>query len=465
MLIRQAEINLGEAVVDVRIESGHITGIGFALPTLQDEIILEARGGALLPGLKDHHLHLFALAASLASLPCGPPQVQNAEQLSLKLRQLDQTLTAGEWIRGTGYHESVAGDITRDWLDACLPDRPLRIQHRSGRLWILNSCALEHVQTGVGDPLERIAGRCSGRLYDADGWLRSRLNGQRPSLRPASHLLASYGVTGVTDTTPHNDTELFQIFAQARERGELLQTLRVMGDATLDDISDIGGMTRGAHKFHLHDTELPEFDSLCADIRRSHAANREVAFHCVTRTDLVFALSALQDAGVRAGDRIEHASITPPELLSHIAELGLIVVTQPNFIAERGDHYLREVAADDRPWLYRLRSFVDAGVALAGSTDAPFGDCNPWKAMHAAVTRCSSEGALIGADERLTPEQALTLFLSPLERPCSVTPPIRIGMVADLCVLDAPWRRLRTDLASANVRATFCAGECVYQSG
>lgn len=462
MLIRRAEINFGD-VVDVRIADGRVTDIGSALQQLEDEITLDARGDALLPGLNDHHLHLFALAASQASLQCGPPQVQNAEQLSAQLRQLDRTLTAGEWIRGIGYHDAVAGDIAREWLDERVPNRPVRIQHRSGRLWILNSCALEKIQTGIDDPLERIAGRCTGRLYDADAWLRSRLGGQRPSLQRVSQLLASYGITGVTDTTPHNGVELYRTFADARARGELLQTIRVMGDATLDAVANGDGVVRGAHKFHLHDTELPEFDALCADIRRSHAANREVAFHCVTRTDLVFALSALQQTGVRAGDRIEHASITPPELLSRIAELGLIVVTQPNFISERGDHYLREVAADDQPWLYRLRGFLDASVPLAGSSDAPFGDANPWKAMHAAVTRRSPDGVVMGAEEVLTPEQALALFLSPLEAPGAKARRIEVGMAADLCLTHAPWQQLRKNLAATAVRATFCLGKCVYQ--
>src|SRR3546814_13982107 len=87
----------------------------------------------------------------------------------------------------------------------------------------------------------------------------------------------------------------------------------VMGDARLDAQADLPGVTRGAHKFHLHEHELPEFDALCAAIRRSHAHARGAAFHCVTRTELTYALAALADVGVLAGDRIEHAGIAPPE--------------------------------------------------------------------------------------------------------------------------------------------------------
>lgn len=460
MLIRRAEINFGE-VMDVRITDGQVSAMGQGLSVQADETVIEADGAALLPGLNDHHIHLFALAAAQASLPCGPPHVNSADQLSEGLQALDKTLPSDAWIRGIGYHDSVAGEVDRDWLDAQIPTRPVRIQHRSGRLWILNSCALEQVQTGIGDPLERIGDRCTGRLYDADQWLRGRLGGQRPSLRLLSRKLAGYGVTGLTDTTPGNGPEAHRHFSVLHQRGELLQDLQVMGDASLDAVASGGDVWRGAHKFHLHDTELPDLDALCAAIRRSHEAGRVVAFHCVTRTELVFALAALEQAGVCAGDRIEHAAVTPPDLLSRIAEMELVVVTQPNFIRERGDHYLRDVAIDDQPWLYRLRGFLDAGVPLAGSTDAPFGDPNPWKAMHAAVTRCSSGGQSVGAGEVLTPEQALNLFLSPLSNPGAAATRIEAGMKADLCLLAEPWRMVRLSLALVCPAATIINGRLI----
>ena len=46
------------------------------------------------------------------------------------------------WLRGVAYHESVAGPLDRDRLDAWVADRPLRVQHRSGALWMLNSAGI-----------------------------------------------------------------------------------------------------------------------------------------------------------------------------------------------------------------------------------------------------------------------------------------------------------------------------------
>ncbi|MGH8505280.1 MAG: amidohydrolase family protein [Stenotrophobium sp.] len=462
MLIRNAQINF-DTLADVRITGGRIAEIGTGLVAQNDESVIEARGGALLPGLHDHHLHLYACAAARASVPCGPPQAHDAAALGAGLRAAADMLAAGSWLRGVGYHESVAGDLDRDWLDAVVPDHPLRIQHRSGRLWILNSCALREIaaESEVNTPLERISARATGRLYDGDAWLRSRMSSMRPSLHGISRLLASHGITGITDTSHHNGPAELAGFSEAHARGELLQEVRVMGDARLDDVPDIAGVARGEHKFHLHENDLPDFDGLCAQIRRSHRCGRGAAFHCVTRTDLVFALAALREAGSVSGDRIEHAAIVPPELMPQLRELGVTVVTQPHFIAERGDAYLRDVAAEDKPWLYRLRGFLNAGVPLAGGSDAPYGDISPWAAMQAAVSRSSKSGAVMGYDESLTPEQALALFLSPLDTPAAAPRRIIVGASADLCLLVTPWCEARVDLSQVKVRLTLKNGSAI----
>ena len=189
------------------------------------------------------------------------------------------------------------------------------------------------------------------------------------------------------------------------------------------------------------------------------AAGRGAAFHCVSRTDLVFALTALREAGVRAGDRIEHASVLPPELLDEVAALRLAVVTQPHFLSERGDEYRREVAAEDQPWLYRLRAVLAAGVPLAAGSDAPFGDASPWAAMQAAVERRSRSGHCFADGEALTPEQALALYLSAPEAPGGALRRIEVGTVSDLCLLDRPWRAARADLAATGCRTTLCGTE------
>jgi predicted amidohydrolase YtcJ len=223
-------------------------------------------------------------------------------------------------------------------------------------------------------------------------------------------------------------------------------------------------VSRAQVKLVLDDAALPGFEALCAAIREAHAHARGVAIHCVGRAELVLAARALAEAGPRADDRLEHASVAPPEGVELVAKTGATVVTQPHFLEERGDDYLREVEAGDQPWLYRGRGWLEAGVRLAGGSDAPFGAADPWRAVRAAASRRTRAGATLGEDERLTPERALGLFLGPLGDPGG--PPRRLapGAPADLCLLDRPWQRASEQPSSAHVRATWCAGRLVHEA-
>jgi predicted amidohydrolase YtcJ len=463
VLIRNAELEGGE-LWDLRVAGGRVAEIGHGLAPAPDHEEIDAGGGALLPGLHDHHLHLFALAAAGRSLRCGPPEIRSRDELARALRGASP---GGAWIRGVGYHESVAGELDREALDALVPGRPVRVQHRSGALWVVNSAGALRLglDAGADAPgVERDAqGRATGRLYRLDAWLRDRLGpAATPPLAELGRRLASYGVTGLTDATPGNGPAELAAFAAAQERGELPQRLLLMGGTALPR-PDRPGLERGAVKLMLAEQELPGFDELVERMARAHADGRPVAVHCVTRAELVLAAAALAAAGTRSGDRIEHAAVAPPEVLARLAELGLSVVTQPHFIRERGDAYAEEVDPADRPWLYRCRGFLEAGVPLGGGTDAPFGHPDPWRAIRAAVERRSEAGRSLGADEALSPERALALFTSPAEAPGAAPRRIAVGCAADLCLLDAPWSSARGDLSSHRVRATFREGEPIWR--
>jgi len=459
MLIHNAEIE-AESRSSLRVLGGRITARGRHLEAHPGEPVIDAQGGALLPGLHDHHLHLLALAAARVSLECGPPALSTRHDFESALQQAAALRDPETWIRGVGYFESVAGDLDRWQLDPHTGSVPTRIQHRSGALWILNSRAVERlgVEATRGEPGVEVdhSGAVTGRLFGRDRWLRERLGvPDAPALHDVSRELAAYGVTGLTDATPHNGSDEARLFSRAQSEGQLLQSLRLMGGR---ELMTTAFPAVGERKLLLREDTLPTFEALCADIRFAHAHQRGVAIHCVTHAELVFALEAFAAAGVRPGDRVEHAAIAAPAAVARLATLGICVVTQPNFIAERGDAYATDVASCDRPYLYRGRGFLDAGVALGGGTDAPFGHPDPWRAMRAAVDRKSAGGAVFAADEALSPERALRLFTSRAEAPGGAARALLPGAPADLCLLDRDWRAARERLSSDCVRLTLCAG-------
>jgi predicted amidohydrolase YtcJ len=464
-LIRNAEIRGQRACV--RLRDGRMARMSSDLSPEPTDQVIEANGGALLPGLRDHHIHLLALAAARSSVRCGPPEVENRAALEQTLQQAAASRTPKNPLRGVGYHESVAGNLDRQSLDAMLGSHPVRIQHRSGALWILNSLALALLELPNGSAPPGVeldeSGQPTGRIFREDVWLRARSNKQpAPDLSEVGSLLAAYGVTGVCDATPSNSEDEWGLFARARRSGALPQKLRLMGNERLPAATDDPYLERGPVKFMLDENDLPEADALMEVIRNAHQDGRGVAFHCVTRSELVVALDALERAGPLAMDRIEHASVTPPDLLDWMKRLPIAVVTQPNFLFERGDAYLQEVEERDQPWLYRCAGFLEAQVPLAAGTDAPFGEPDPWAAMQAAVDRRSALGHALSPEEALSPEQALALFQSPLEEPGRGTSPLAEGAPADLVLLKSPWSKARDRLEAKGVAATWVAGEKIW---
>ena len=334
----------------------------------------------------------------------------------------------------------------------CIRDshHPVRLQHRTGHLWVVNTTGHDLL---VGMSTEAHA---DGHLYDHDDAFRGLdehdPDAEAAALASVGRRLNALGVTGVTDATADNDDDAATWFAARRADGTLTVDVRLLGGDTL---------AAGPRKVILAEHDLPALDDLAAVIRAAHAADRAVAVHAASRATVVLALAALDTAGTHAGDRIEHASVAPPELVTWMARLGVTVVTQPGFVVAHGDRYLDEVEADDQPWLYRGRGFLDADVRLAAGSDAPFGPDDPWLAMRAATDRRTEGGDALGPDEGLTPEEALALFTGPAHDPGGPARRVAPGQRADLCLLAVPWVEARRRLTADYVAATFVAGALV----
>lgn len=453
LTIRDVEV-AGRPGQDVRIVDGRIAEIGPRLPRAGEE--LDGCGGALIPGLCDHHIHLFGLAAQVASVPVE--DAATPAGFAARIAEAAAARPPGAWIRVTGYHETLAGDLTRADLDRLAPRHPLRVQHQTGSLWTLNSLALAALGEGDDPPgLDRGA----GRLWRADAWLRSRLREAPPPLAPIGARLAACGITALTDASVTMDAQGAERLAEAHRAGHLPQRLTLMSGGPLEAPLN-GAFAVGPVKVLLDDHSLPDLDDFVDRIAGARAQGRAVAVHCVTAGELALALAAFETAGSRLGDRIEHGGVIPAEAIAALKRLTLTVVTQPAFIHERGDRYAAEVGRRDRPDLYRLKSLLDAGVPVAASSDAPYATPDPWAGIAAAVARRSRGGVELRPAERVDPARALALYLDEPAAPGRAARRVVPGALADLCLLDAPLAHVLRAPSAAHVRATLIGGVRVH---
>ena len=160
--------------------------------------------------------------------------------------------------------------------------------------------------------------------------------------------------------------------------------------------------------------------------------------------------------------------LTPP-LIERIAALGLIPITQPRFITELGDGFIRAIGRERAALCYPLASLVRRGIPVAGSSDRPVVEGAPLLGIHDAVNQVTGSGEPYATKEALSPEEAIRLFtLSAAfaafedRHKGSLAP----GKLADFVVLEAdPTAIPNIQIATIPVVATFIGAKPIYIDG
>jgi predicted amidohydrolase YtcJ len=106
--------------------------------------------------------------------------------------------------------------------------------------------------------------------------------------------------------------------------------------------------------------------------------------------------------------RVIHASVADPTQIDRLRKLPILLDIQPNFIHSDGG-FAPDRLGDRMKGFTPLRSYIDAGIMLAGGSDAPVDPPLPFLGMECAVTRKSIDG--FPADG-LVPEEAISVYES-----------------------------------------------------
>ncbi len=116
------------------------------------------------------------------------------------------------------------------------------------------------------------------------------------------------------------------------------------------------------------------------------------------------------------------------------------------------------------PFLWHYRSFLAAGLPVGGSSDAPYGDLDPWVSIAAAASRTTPSGRVAGPGERVTASQALAGYLSDPRSPGGPVRTVAIGVAADLVLLRDPLAAALADPRHDRVRLNVIGGAVIYDA-
>ena len=512
----------GSGTGSMLVRDGRIAAVGRQARASASPGAMVARlgGATVIPGLIDAHCHVSDVGYLAAAADCSQPSAPGIPAIQARLREAVGRTPEGSWVTGSGYVEYKLREgrhPTRADLDEAVPDRPAVLYHTSLHACVLNTAALREAgfEDGQPDPpggaLGRDrAGRLDGVVYEGPMFALFERNlrhdiaqmddaGRARFVKNAGRYFTELGVTSACDADTRRDTLI--AFTEVDDAGALQP--RIYGLVVHDQVDWLaasglrgrrsdrlsaeavkiwsdGGMSSRTAAIHGTYPVPPygsgilffERDELTEMVRDLDSRGFQICIHAQGDRAIETVLAAY--GAVLAGSpgnprrhRIEHGGAMYPPLITRAAALGIVVVSQPGFFSTLGDGFA--AAFPDRgDQLYPFGSWLRAGIAAAGSSDAPVITADPLMGIRDAVLRRTGEGRVLGPAERLAAGDALALYTRgaafAMHREGEIGS-LEPGKLADFVVLDKnPLDADPEQIGDIRVLATVVGGTPVYQS-
>ena len=481
-------------VAGLLVRGGRIAAVYAEAPERWPDVPEEMLpAGVLLPGFCDAHVHALSSAVALMSA-----SLREAGALEEVEAAVDAARgRGGAVVRAIGYDETRdprGRALTRERLDALVPDRPavvLRVDLHSA--WV-NTRALERLALapGLAGVEEDGSGHLRGPAYEAAcerfrGWI-SREE-RRKGLAALGTYAASRGVTSLhgLEGAPHpgdpERAEACELVPALPVRTRLYLQCFDVSAVARRGLAQIGGCllldgSLGSHTAALDEPYADEPGTrglmyyadtrVEALIRRADDRGMQCAFHAIGPRAIEQVLAAYERvlAGRSARDhrhRIEHFLVPRPDHVARAAALGLCLGVQPTFHhywGGSGGMYAARLGEERVRRVNPLATLKRAGLTLGGSSDSDVTPLDPLLGVRAAVTHPVAE-------ERLSTAEALDLWVTGSRRLGfeSDAGTLSVGQRADLVLLGRdPLATPASELDRIPVLATWVEGRRVWSS-
>lgn len=513
----------------VAIADGKIIAIGETadiskLKTSQTEMI-DLGGNTLVPGFIDGHSH-FAMAttsanwANLSGAPVGSA-TSIADVIALLQAQAKINNTQpGDWLIGYGYDADTLTDgrhMTRDDLDAAFPNNPIIAIHVSFHGAVLNSkafAAIGYDETtptpGGGVIVRRENSNEPLGLVMETAWFPAAAAMPQPTkearfknIQLAQTFYASNGVTTAQDGL--TSIEDFQLFKEAAQRGDFFIDLFALGSsqnlkefaadkaqyADYQNGLKLGGIKLvtdgspqgktafftkpfltggpgGETDWHGEPMAPPAVleqqigDVYSAGFRAFVHANADAAIDILLNAHKKHLDKAVDDSRTV----IIHSQFMRPDQLEDYARYGMVPSFFSNHAFFWGDVHLENLGEERAKFLSPMNSASKLGIHFTNHNDYIVTPMDQLFTVWSAVNRVSRSGNIIGAQERITPAQALraiTLDGAWQNKEEDIKGSITVGKLADLVVLDNnPLTVEPMAIKDIKVLATYKEGQKIY---
>lgn len=480
-------------------------------------------GATMVPGLVESHVHLASYGLSLGWVDLRPAQAPTVAEL---LRRLAEWIMCHDGItvlRAWGYDDTLLAEgrhPTRADLDTVSTEVPMILTHVSGHFCVGNSAALTlaGISDESPDPEDGAyqrdeQGRLTGLMREGQIFhlLKICPEPTKQELETAIHIAmqeaAANGMTTVHDLALGLVAGIseYEVFKNMAATGQFSVRVKayisvVIVDRLLTEDPDLFTQTE-VGKFTVSGAKLvsdgsiqgftaaltqPYFcnphscgdmlmskDSLMAIMTQIDNAGGQIAVHANGDRAIKTVLQSfteLQRASGRLGrrHRIEHFQTAQAEDAAHAAKLGIGCSIFANHIYYWGDRHRDLFLGPERAArISPCRDAVSAGLHFGLHSDCPVTPMAPLKTMWTAVARKTASGKILGADQALSPAEALfaltgdSAWLTHSEDSIGRIGP---GYLADAVVVDRDILSGNPDdIRDALVLRTMVDGEFIYE--
>jgi len=481
-------------------------------------VVLDARGGLVMPGFADAHTHFIDGGFQLASVDLR--DAATPAEFVRRLAAFAQGLPAGTWILGGDWdHELWPGASLprREWIDSVTPDNPVFVSRLDGHMALANTAALRAAGVtrdtpappGGEIPRDPITGEPQGVFKDAAMRLIwSAVPAHTPeqidsALARALAHAASLGVTAtaaVSVTWPElssyrrlRDADRLTLraflYLPLSQWRAVADTIRIFGAG--DDQLRIAGLkgyvdgsagSRTAYFFDAY-TDSADYsgllvtpeDSLRVWIGNADSAGLQLAVHAIGDRANALLLQILDSVARAHGERdrrfrIEHAQHLRPQEIPLFGERRITASVQPYHAIDDGRWLDKRIGPERSRTTYAVHSLLATEAPVAFGSDWTVGPLDPLLGLYAATTRRTIDGAHPDGwvpEEKISLEDALRAYTAGTAYAVFAETQwgrLAPGYYADLVVLDRNLFTMPAEsLATARVRYTVVGGRVVYR--
>lgn len=486
-----------------------------------DTKVIDLNGRALTPGFIDCHMHpILAGFFGGAIIDVTYPLCRsNAEMFDI-IREAAKTTPKGQWIKVWGYDQNKYLEHTHptiDELDAVAPDNPVQCMRICGHLGVYNTLALElggikSIEDAKRFPENQIVikdGKLTGLTKDNTNFylwnLITYTDEERwDALMKFQDRLLKTGVTSI-HIPGENSDDGYVMTRQAIKDGKFkIRSYGFNGSITEEKLQTVIEKKRvtgvGDEKFkfgpckimldggtsgpscatrepYSHDATLPgilNWDQEYVDniIKKVHDAGCQMTAHAVGDKAVEMMLNGYEKAlkaNLRKNHRhrIEHCALTDAGLVKRIKELGIIPVSNEQFLVINASDY-HKYYGERACHMFDLRAYLDAGIKAVIGCDAPTGGVEVMKGLDAAVNRTDRKtGEVVGKNAAVTMLEAIRCYTingayASFEE--DIKGSIEVGKLADFALLSEDILSYPQDkVQDIQIDMTMIDGEVVYE--